>query len=120
MAYNATVIDEDDNGARGTFVAEVEKINGKLQMLSANWVKTYRYENKRFVEDVPELNAKKGDSIFHTYILSQHQKSRFTIYLDDCERYKKLLSGLDIPESYFEIDSWQSNPPTTSERYNGS
>lgn len=102
--YNATVYQlyYDNSEAKGTFVASVETINGKPQMLRSNSATCTGFEDKLITEDIPELDAKKGDAAYHVYMKQCAKKlgSYYHIVLGDCEGYKNRLRQMALPPTY--------------------
>ena len=98
--YNATVYQRYSSGALGTFVAHVETINDRLQMLRSNSLQCTGMEDKFLSEDIPQLGGLKGDAAYDVYIRSTAKDSEFVIVLDDCQGYKDRLLGLALPPEY--------------------
>lgn len=96
MAYNATVYETKNGEDWGVFVAEVEEIGGKLQMLRSNAVSCTGYEGKvSTLKDTQEPVA-----VYDLYMRLSHKDSEFKIVLDNCQGYKNRLSGLNLPPAY--------------------
>lgn len=102
MAYNATVTEFKNGEKYATFVAEVEEIDGRLQMLRGNGISCTGYEGKVATLKPSALADKyPGEvALYDLYIRESSPKSEFVIALDGCAGYKNLLSGLDLPPAY--------------------
>ena len=96
MAYNATVHETKNGEDWGTFVAEVEEIGGKLQMLRSNAVSCTGYEGKIGIEKTTGNRV----AYYDLYMRLTHKDSEFQIVMDNCQGYKNRLNGLSLPPAY--------------------
>jgi len=96
--YNATVYETRKNGQEdwGTFVAEVEEIGGKFQMLRSNACCCTGYEGKIGIEKTTGNRV----AYYDLYMRLRNPDSEYQIVLDDCQGYKNKLSGLNLPPAY--------------------
>lgn len=99
--YNATVYQTwKDSPGRGTFVASVQMMNDRLQMLRSNSIQCTGYEDKIATKDDDELGIRAGDAIYDWYIRYRNPDHIYEIAMDDCEGYKNRLRGLGLPPAY--------------------
>lgn len=93
--YNATVTETWSDGTIGTFVAEVEMIGGKLQMLRSNALQFTGYEGKTGTLKDGELASKYGKEVafYDVYYRESNPTKNLTIVLDNCEGYKNQFKG---------------------------
>jgi hypothetical protein len=112
--YNATVRSFRTNQETGeeipwgTFVAAVEEINGRFQMLRANSVTCTGYED-RFLGSAVEIpsrtggepyRAEDGDAAFDLYLRATTPDLRYEIVLDNCAGYWNAVRGINLPPAY--------------------
>lgn len=105
MAYNATITEMRDGERWATFVAEVEEIDGTLQMLRGNGVSCTGYEGKIAVLKADNPLAAKYPgrrALYDIYLRETNPKITFEIALDGCAGYRNLLGGLNLPPAYKE------------------
>ena len=95
--YNATVYTLNENGKReSAFVAEVIKIDGKIQMLRGNALQCTGFEGKVGVLKAGVLSEKYGNkevALYHVYYCERHPQDVLEIVQDDCAGYRNFFSG---------------------------
>ena len=92
MSYNATVYTIEGGRRVSCFVADVQEINGRLQMKRSNALQCTGFEDRVVKQADPELGCQPGDAAYDVYYRHRMvEGTALEIVQDNCQGYREFL-----------------------------